>query len=95
MDFTKCECMPFGLTNALATFQHLMENCLGDLNLNWCIIYLDDFIVFSKTPKEHVEWLCGVFIKLASARLKLKPSKCDFFKSKIAYLGYVVSGEWH
>ena len=92
LEFYQCECMPFGLTNAPATFQCLTENCPGDLNQNWCIIYLDDIIVFSKTPKEHIEQLCGVFIKLASAGLKLKPSKCDFFKTKITYLGHVVSG---
>ena len=43
--------MLFGLTNAPATFQHLMETCLDDLHLNWCIIYLDDVIVFSKHQK--------------------------------------------
>ena len=51
LGFYECERMPFGLTNASATFQRLMESCLGDLHLNWCIIYLDDVIVFSKTPK--------------------------------------------
>ena len=40
LGFYECERMPFGLTNAPATFQRLMENCLGDLNLHWCIIYL-------------------------------------------------------
>ena len=49
----ECERMPFGLMTAPATFQHLMESCLGELHLNWCIIYLDDIIVFSKTPEEH------------------------------------------
>ena len=39
LGFFKCERMPFGLTNAPATFQRLMESCLGDLHLNWCIIY--------------------------------------------------------
>ena len=53
--------MPFGLTNAPATFQHLMESCLGEMHLKWCIIYLDDIIVFSKTPEEHIERLRGVF----------------------------------
>ena len=91
LGFYQWEWMPFGLTNAPATFQCLMENCMGDLNLNWCIIYLDDIIVFSKTPKEHIEWLCGVFTKLTYVGLKLKPSKCDFFKTKITYLGHVVS----
>ena len=73
-----CKRMPFGLTNAPATFQHLMESCLGELHLYWCIIYLDDIIVFSKTPEEHLERLRGVFDKLATAGLKLKPSKCEF-----------------
>ena len=89
--FFECERMPFGLTNAPATFQRLMESCLGDLHLNWCIIYLDDIIVFSETPHEHIKRLCGVFQKLASAGLTLKPSKCEFFKKKITYLGHVVS----
>ena len=91
LGFFECERMPFGLTNAPATFQRLMESCLGDLHLNWCIIYLDDIIVFSETPREHVKRLRGVFQKLAAAGLKLKPSKCEFFKKRIIYLGHVVS----
>ena len=63
LGFYKCLRMLFGLTNALAMFQHLMENCLGDLHLNWCIIYLDDIIVYLKTPEEHIECLEGVFKK--------------------------------
>ena len=58
LGFCECVWMPFGLTNALATFQHLMESCLGDMHLKWCIIYLDDIIVFSKTPEEHIQRLC-------------------------------------
>ena len=85
--------MPFGLTNAPATFQRLMESCLGELHLNWCIIYLDDNIVFSRTPEEHVHRLRAVFEKLKAAGLKLKPSKCDFFKKEIKYLRHVVSVE--
>ena len=54
LGFYKCVRMPFGLTNAPATFQRLMESSLSDLHLNWCIIYLDDVIVFSKTPEEHI-----------------------------------------
>ena len=92
LGFFECERMPFGLTNAPATFQRLKESCLGDLHLNWCIIYLDDIIVFSETPQEHIKRLCGVLQKLASAGLKLKPNKCEFFK-KITYLGHVVSEE--
>ena len=72
LGFYESEQMPFGLTNAPVTFQQLMENCLGDLNINWCIIYLDDVIIFSKTPKEHIQRLRGVFQKLWEAGLKTK-----------------------
>ena len=61
LGFYKCECMPFGLTNVPATFQWLMQSCLGNLHLCYCIIYLDDVIVFSKTPEEHVFRLRAVF----------------------------------
>ena len=51
LGFYECIRMPFSLTNASATFQHLMESCLGDMHLNWCIIYLDDVINFSQTTR--------------------------------------------
>ena len=93
LGFYKCLHMLFGLTNAPATFQCLMENCLGDLHLNWCIIYLDNIIVYSKTPEEHLERLEAVFKKIGKAGLKLKPNKCEFFKSEITYLGHIVSNK--
>ena len=85
--------MPFGLTNAPATFQRLMESCLAELNLSWCIIYLDDIIVFSQTPEEYLVRLQAIFDKLKAAGLKLKPSKCELFKKQINYLGHVVGQE--
>ena len=93
LGFYECETMPFGATNAPATFQRLMHNCLGDLNMTWCVVYLDDIIVFSDNPKDHIVRLEAVFQKLASAGLKLKPSKCFFFKEEIDYLGHLVSGK--
>ena len=91
LGFYECVRMPFGLTNAPATFQRLMESCLGDLHLLYCIIYLDDIIVFSKTPDEHIKRLRSVFEKLDQAGLHLKPSKCDFFRKRVEYLGHIVS----
>ena len=90
LGFYECVQMPFGLINAPAIFQCLMETCLGEMHLKWCIIYLDDIIVFSKTPEEHIERLRGVFEKLAAAGLRLKPSKCEFYKSQVTYLGHIV-----
>ena len=91
LGFYECIRMPFSLTNTPETFQRLMESCLGDLHPNWCIIYLDDIIIFSKDPDDHIKRLEGVFKKLAQAGLKLKPSKCEFFKARLKDLGHVVS----
>ena len=52
LGFYKCDCMSFGLCNVPATFQWLIQNCLGELNLIYCLIYLDDLIVFLWTAKE-------------------------------------------
>ena len=93
LGFFECNRMPFGATNAPATFQRLMESCLGDLNLNWCIIYLDDIVVYVPSVKEHLVRLEAVFQKMKNAGLKLKPSKCELFKKSISYLGHVVSEE--
>ena len=83
--------MPFGLCNAPATFQRLMQNCLGELNLTYCLIYLDDMIVYSEDPEQHLARMQVVFECLWEHGLKLKPSKCDLFKSKIIYLAHHVS----
>ena len=83
--------MPFRLCNVPATFQQLMQNCLGELNLIYCFIYLDDKVVFSQTIEEHLHYLCVVFDWFREYNLKLMPSKCTFFKEKITYLAYRVS----
>ena len=75
--------MPSGLCNALATFQHLMQNCLGELNLSFTIVYLDDVIVYSKMPEDHLTQLQAIFDCFAHHGLKLKLSKCIFFKEEI------------
>ena len=61
MGFFECDRMPFGLCNTPSTFQCLMQNCLGELNLTYCLIYLVDVIVYSKTPDEHLQRMCVVF----------------------------------
>ena len=54
---------------------------------------MDDIIIFSDTKEEHLKRLEAVFQKLGAAGLKLKPSKCFFFREEIEYLGHVVSGK--
>ena len=73
------------------TFQRLMQNCLGELNLTYCLIYLDDVIVYSKTPEEHLQRMHVVFDHLHEHGLKLKPTKCDLFRTELIYLAHHVS----
>ena len=93
MSLYECESMLFGLCNAPPTFQRLMQKCLGELNLTYCLIYLDDVIVFSDTPDEHLQRMRVVFNRLHKHGLKLKLSKCKVFKSEINYLAHHVSQE--
>ena len=96
LGFFECNCIPFGLCNAPATFQRLMQNCLGELNLIYCLIYLDDLTMFLQTAEEHLHRLCVVFNQLREYNLKLKPSNCSLFKEEINYLAHWVSkqGVW-
>ena len=80
--------MPFGLCNATATVQWFIQNCLGELNLIYCLIYLDDLIVFSQTMKGHLHQLHVVFNQHREYNLKLKPLKCSLFKEEINYMAH-------
>ena len=96
LGFFKCNCMPFELCNAPVTFQQLMQNYLGELNLIYCLTYLDDLILFSWTAEEHLHQLHIVFDWLREYNVKLKPSKCSLFKEEMNYLAHWVSkqGVW-
>ena len=91
LGFFKCDRMPFRLCNAPATFQQLMQNCMGELNLIYCLIYLDDLIVFSWMAEEHLHRLHIICDWFREYNLKLKPSKCSLFKEKINYVAHQVS----
>ena len=95
MGLYECESMPFGLCNAPPTFQRLMLNCLGELNLTYCLIYLDDVIVFSPTEEEHLERMRVIFDRLREHGLKLKPFKCEVFKTEIILLSSPCEQERH
>ena len=91
LGFFECNRMAFGLCNAPGTFQRLMERCMGELHLKECVIYLDDIIIYSETLPEHFSRLEAVFQRLEAANLKLKGKKCEFLKTRVEYLGHIVS----
>ena len=93
MPFGKYEFLmvPFGLAQAPAYFQLLMNKVLK--GLKFAMTYLDNIIIFSQDEAQHLEHLEIVFSRLWEAGLKMKRSKCDFFKSEIHYLGHLILPE--
>ena len=85
--FNRC---PFGLSQAPAYFQRLVHEVLRGLPFTFG--YLDDILILSSGVEVHLEHLRKVFLRLREAKLKLKASKCSFFKKHIQYLGHLVSG---
>ena len=83
--------VPFGLAQAPAYFQLLMNKVLN--GLKFAMTYLDDIIIFSENELQHLEHLETIFSCLKEAELKMKWSKCDFFKSEIHYLRHLISTE--
>ena len=83
--------MPFGLCNAPSTFQRLMERVLQGLVWKTVVVYLDDVVIFSRSPEEHLEHLREVMQRFEQHNLKLKPRKCELMRSQVKYLGHIVS----
>ena len=84
----------FWACNMSAMFQRLMQNCLGELNITYCLIYLDDIITFSQTADEHLHCLCVVFDQFREHNLKLRLSICNLFRNEITYLAHAVLKDW-
>ena len=87
-EFNRC---PFSLSQAPAYFQRLVHEVLR--GITFAFGYLDDILIFSPDNETHLKHLKEVFQRLREADLKLKASKCNFFKKHIQYLGHLVSGE--
>ena len=85
-DFYEQVRISFRLMNAPDTFQRFMEQCLGDYLEKFAIPYLDDLLIFSKTFDEHLNCIKLVLQQLKKRGIKIKPSKCNFFKREVPYL---------
>jgi hypothetical protein len=83
--------MSFGLTNAPTYFMYLMNKVFMEYLDRFVVVFIDDILVFSKTMEEHEEHLRLVLEKFRSNQLFAKFSKCEFWLTEIAFLGYVIS----
>ena len=79
--------MPFGLRNAAQSFQRFMDQVLR--GLDFCYIYLDDLLVTSESPDQHMEHLRLVFERLRHYGM-INPQKCKFGVASVEFLGHLV-----
>jgi hypothetical protein len=84
--------MPFGLTNAPATFMQVMNNVFRPFIDGFVIVYLYDILIFSRTREEYVQHVRKILSVLQRDKFFIKLSKCEFSKTYLVYLGYIVGG---
>jgi transposase InsO family protein len=83
--------MPFGLTNAPATFQAYINKALAGYLDEFCVVYLDDILIYSKTTEEHARHLRLVMERLRKYALYANRKKCEFYTQSVQFLGFIVS----
>jgi hypothetical protein len=84
--------MYFGLTNSPATFQTMMNEIFQDLITEGVIsVYLDDILIFTNSLEEHHRITRLALDRMCEHKLYLRPEKCEFEKTKIEYLGVIIS----
>ena len=81
--------LPFGISLGVQTFSFVINKAIGHCS-DFAANYLDDIIVFSRMAEDHLDHLEKVFTALQQAKLKIKASKCEFFKSHVCYLGFLI-----
>ena len=82
--------LSFGLTNAPATFQAVMNSIFRKHIGKFVLVYLDDILIFSKSPQEHAQHLRMVLDILGQHKLYAKMPKCEFNKPELQFLGHIV-----
>jgi hypothetical protein len=83
--------MALGLSNAPSTYSRLMDLVLNGLTYIYCLVYLDDTIIFSKTFDEHVTHIEEILNRVINAKLKLRPEKCTFAADEVSYLDFCIT----
>ena len=81
--------LPFGIGIGVQTFSFVINKAIGHCS-DFAANYLDDIIVFSRIAEDHMGHLEKTFEALQVADLKIKVSKCKFFKNHISYLGFLI-----
>jgi len=92
-DFYKYHVMSFELTNDSAFYQHYMNDVLFDYLHQFCQVYLDDIIIYSKTLKKHKRHVRLILNRLREADLQVDINKCEFHVQETIFLELLISIE--
>ena len=84
--------LPFGINSGPAKLQAIMQFELRGLESN-TMVYIDDIIVFTPTFDEHIKVLKEVFQRIKAAGLKISPKKCEFARTELIYLGFIINSK--
>ena len=85
--------IPFGLTNAPATFQAYINKALAGYLDEFCVVYLDDILIYSKDADEHTKHLRLVLDRLRTYALYANRKKCHFYTDSVEFLGFIVGSK--
>jgi hypothetical protein len=81
----------FSLCNTSATFQNYINHVLHNILDDYCTVYLDNVLVFSRTRAEHTRHVDEVICCLRAAGLQIDIGKSEFYTKKTKYLGLIIS----
>ena len=84
--------LPFGINIGPSALPYFLEKVLEQCS-EFALNYLDDIMIFSKMWQDHLNHLEEVLKCLRDTDLKIKHSKCKFFKSQVHYLGFLVGNQ--
>lgn len=82
--------MPFGLTNAPTTFMRLINGISRPYLGKFVVIYLDDFLIFSRSWAEHIQHVCSILELLRADQIQVKEKKSHFGQTSMQYLGFII-----
>ncbi len=83
--------MLFDLTNASITFQVYINKTFNELINDFCVMYLNDILIFFKNRESHVKHIREMLKRLRANDLFANLEKCFFFKHEVDYLEFIMS----
>ena len=84
--------MPFGLAGAPSTYQRFVSSILDPIKRPWLQVYIDDILIFSNDPEEHLLLIKEVMAILAANYLFIRSEKCQWMQTSLDYLGFTIQG---